>query len=426
MEFCGEDDCYQVLNITSDSTRGEVKRGYHKMSLLYHPDKLGDKSEEEQAAGNALFIKVAQAYAVLSDEGSRRKYDMWVRGGRKRRPEPGDDMGPMPAYYRDDSVRDVQDTPVAFAAVAVTLLISIGLPFCLTMQGKGKRTRRPQVEKKEKSGEEAVPHVSRRERRGERENRDPSSHFTPHTADISAVTTTQDTGIHSMSTTSKKPAITKVSGPWSPEEEAELIKAVAKFPGGTVERWAKIADWIGSRSEEDCMARAAALKGIAHHRTGGGGWAGGGGTQKADARSAYNASQSQSGGGGGFKDVKTSREDLAKMSVTEFAKLVKEKEREKSEKEKDKEKEREREKGKDKSKDRGKATGADEKSEDKAHDKPWTPAEQSLLENAMRTVDKSLADRWDRIAEMVPNRSRKEVVARVKDLKKMLAASAQE
>ena len=130
--------------------------------------------------------------------------------------------------------------------------------------------------------------------------------------------------------------------------------------------------------------------------------------------------------GGGFKDVKTSREDLAKMSVTEFAKLVKEKEREKSEKEKEKEKEREREKGKDKSKDRGKATGADEKSEDKAHDKPWTPAEQSLLENAMRTVDKSLADRWDRIAEMVPNRSRKEVVARVKDLKKMLAASAQE
>lgn len=28
------------------------------MSLLYHPDKLGDKSEEEKAQGNALFIKV--------------------------------------------------------------------------------------------------------------------------------------------------------------------------------------------------------------------------------------------------------------------------------------------------------------------------------------------------------------------------------
>ena len=76
MAFCGEDDCYAVLNISSDSTRGEVKRGYHRMSLQYHPDKLGDKSEEEQAAGNAIFIKVAQAYAVLSDEESRRKYDI--------------------------------------------------------------------------------------------------------------------------------------------------------------------------------------------------------------------------------------------------------------------------------------------------------------------------------------------------------------
>jgi hypothetical protein len=135
MEFCGEDDCYKILNITTDSTRGEVKRGYHKMSLLYHPDKLGDKSAEEQAAGNAMFIKVSQAYAVLADEGSRRKYDLWVRGGRKRRPEPGDDdMGPMPSYYRDDSVRDVQDTPAAIAAVWATLIISIGVPLCLQLQ----------------------------------------------------------------------------------------------------------------------------------------------------------------------------------------------------------------------------------------------------------------------------------------------------
>ena len=98
----------------------------------------GDKSEEEQAAGNALFIKVAQAYAVLSDEGSRRKYDMWVRGGRKRRPEPGDDMGPMPAYYRDDSVRDVQDTPVAFADTTRTIsacsLILAAAPWSLGLQ----------------------------------------------------------------------------------------------------------------------------------------------------------------------------------------------------------------------------------------------------------------------------------------------------
>jgi hypothetical protein len=47
-----------------------------------------------------------------------------------------------------------------------------------------------------------------------------------------------------------------------------------------------------------------------------------------------------------------------------------------------------------------------------------------MLENAMRTVDKSLEDRWDRIAEMVPTRSRRDVLARVKDLKKTLSSAA--
>ncbi|KAJ1475137.1 hypothetical protein T484DRAFT_1829514 [Baffinella frigidus] len=35
---------------------------------------------------------------------------------------------------------------------------------------------------------------------------------------------------------------------------------------------------------------------------------------------------------------------------------------------------------------------------------------QALLENAMRVVDKSVPDRWDRVAEMIPARSRKEVL----------------
>jgi hypothetical protein len=40
----------------------------------------------------------------------RQSYDLWVRGGRKRRLQEGDFSGPMPSYYRDDTLRDVQDT----------------------------------------------------------------------------------------------------------------------------------------------------------------------------------------------------------------------------------------------------------------------------------------------------------------------------
>ena len=46
---------------------------------------------------------------------------------------------------------------------------------------------------------------------------------------------------------------------------------------------------------------------------------------------------------------------------------------------------------------------------------PWTLPEQRLLEDAMRSVAKEDADRWDQIAVKV-GRSRRECVQRVKDL----------
>ena len=115
-------------------------------------------------------------------------------------------------------------------------MISIGLPICLQMQGRGKRKRAgAPIEKKDKNAEPPAPHVPRKERRGEREVRDISA---PQTADIAAVTTTEDTGVHTLSTTTNAPrSITKVSGQWSPEEEAELIKAVAKLPGWLVQKY---------------------------------------------------------------------------------------------------------------------------------------------------------------------------------------------
>ena len=312
------------------------------MSLLYHPDKLGDRSEEEQAAGNAMFLKVSAAYAVLSDEGSRRKYDIWVRGGRKRRPEPGDDMGPMPDYYRDDSVRDVQDTPAAWFGLLLTLVISAGLPLMLSMQGKHSRKRRPPAVQSfacpAGKVEVPAPHMPRKVRR-EREQRDALARCTPATADIVAVTTTEDTGVHAQeNSVAAARSITKVSGPWSPEEDAELAKAIARVPGGSVDRWAKIADIVGTRTDDDCMVRAAALKAKPQ---GGSKAAAVSGEASSDARSAYAAAAAGAreggGGGGGKSGVTTSREDLAKLSVSEFAKLMKEKEREKQQRARDKE-----------------------------------------------------------------------------------------
>lgn len=46
----------------------------------------------------------------------------------------------------------------------------------------------------------------------------------------------------------------------------------------------------------------------------------------------------------------------------------------------------------------------------------WSKDEQSLLEQAMKTYPVSTPDRWDRIAECIPNRSKKDCLRRVKEL----------
>lgn len=51
-----------------------------------------------------------------------------------------------------------------------------------------------------------------------------------------------------------------------------------------------------------------------------------------------------------------------------------------------------------------------------AETKTWTKEEQSLLEQAIKTYPVSTPDRWDRIAECIPNRTKKECLKRVKEL----------
>merc|ERR1719461_1735292 len=53
---------------------------------------------------------------------------------------------------------------------------------------------------------------------------------------------------------------------------------------------------------------------------------------------------------------------------------------------------------------------------------PWSPDEQKLLEQALKTFPSSTPERWDRIAEAVPNRSKKDCMKRYKELAEVIKA----
>ncbi|CAF4876613.1 unnamed protein product [Pieris macdunnoughi] len=58
-------------------------------------------------------------------------------------------------------------------------------------------------------------------------------------------------------------------------------------------------------------------------------------------------------------------------------------------------------------------------------EKSWTKTEQELLEQAIKTFPASTADRWDKIADCIPNRSKKDCMKRYKELVELVKAKKQ-
>lgn len=64
-------DYYHILGISPGAGRDEIKRAYHALAKRFHPDRNpGNLAIEER------FKEISEAYNVLSDDESRRKYDL--------------------------------------------------------------------------------------------------------------------------------------------------------------------------------------------------------------------------------------------------------------------------------------------------------------------------------------------------------------
>lgn len=158
------------------------------------------------------------------------------------------------------------------------------------------------------------------------------------------------------------------SKPWSHDELQTLIKAVKLFPAGTSQRWEVIASFINQHVEG---SKRTAKEVLAHAKD----------LQRSDQKLKQSANQNA------YENFEKSTKAPSKIDNSEISERTE--------------------------------TPLDQQGSNQA---PWTPEEQKRLEQALKTYGPQTKERWDCIAECLPNRTRKDCMRRYKELVELVKA----
>jgi len=176
-----------------------------------------------------------------------------------------------------------------------------------------------------------------------------------------------------MTSRSSESGKSKVGRDWDTEELQLLIKSVNLFPAGTVNRWEVCAEFINQHSNNQRSAKEVLAK----------------------------AKEMQSGN---FA-LSSLKEEVNKLAYENLQRGQKKEVLERVNKESECSKR------------------LDSPAELLGiNNSPWSSDEQKLLEQALKTFPSSTPERWDRIAEAVPNRSKKDCMKRYKELAETIKA----
>ena len=69
-------DHYNTLGVLDTAKGEDIKKAYHKLVALWHPDKCKDKSPEQQAYAQQKLSNINKAYEILGNPIKRQQYDI--------------------------------------------------------------------------------------------------------------------------------------------------------------------------------------------------------------------------------------------------------------------------------------------------------------------------------------------------------------
>ncbi|XP_060941110.1 dnaJ homolog subfamily C member 1 [Limanda limanda] len=460
---------YQFLSLAQDASAVEIKKAYRRMSLTLHPDKNKDEDAETQ------FRQLVAIYEVLKDEERRRKYDDILVNGlpdwrqpvfyyRRVRKMSNSELGFLlfmiltighyaviwsiylekqldellskkkkekkkklssrpaeePRCIGQDRTDRVHDRPhwqdILPLKLSIWIYLSVkNLP--QTVQEVKKFYEDYQQMKQQQREEAEAEHeaVTREKRPKVKKPKEPKEFpvYKPssenlnyqsydQTSSIEEIEDQMDVWLQDSRGTRKKAA------DWTEDELSLLSRLMVKFPGGTPGRWEKIAHELG-RSVSEVTTKVKQVKDNVNHTSGL--------VKLSELKSPLPVRVPTVA-----DSVMTQRVGVAceEEQDVEEALAVRQRNRKSSADGGGMKVKSRRQRDFDPAAAEEEDESEPQENRDKADPASWTQNQQKLLELALQQFPRGTIERWDRIARVVPGKTKEECMIRYKMLAELV------
>ncbi|KAL3319443.1 60S ribosomal protein L5 [Cichlidogyrus casuarinus] len=446
---------YEFIGVPQDASASEIKKAYRKLSLSLHPDKNPDNPEVA-----SKFRQLTSIYGILKDENMREKYNNVLEYGlpdwrqpafyyRQLRKMSGFEMGTFSlliaicihyaciwgiayetrwtkkeqlaqAYKRqkasgkkreeiDNQIKKDLDEhfalpgiwdilPFAVCRWIKSLFLLAPLAFNEIMALFRKQREETQKKQNTKKLIERQKNLEKKSKPKTAEKTRPVNLSDDTLLDLHD--NLMDLDSCNADTKNKPEDDDEEEKDWLDDEVKLLVNCINRFPGGTINRWSKIAKKVG-RSEREVLVKAKELQNLA---------------QKLTKRHEFKQKHtSEPGDTSTFTGAFEIHDESANWQVDDGNQDQYEEKTEGEEEVEDgfvklgvEDTHMSRKKQKSNKKELSNVGPAENDS--------WNQAQQKMLEAAIKSIPKGTPERWDRIAECVTGKTKEEVMARTKQL----------